>query len=126
MFFIRTAAATDAARIREVLVASWRPTYLPIHGADRVEPIIARRHTLDAVKANISARRGEMLVADDGAQIGGMAFAVTSDDRKTVRLNQLYVHPDHLRRGIGRALFAEIETCFPDAESLEIELDRKN
>ena len=126
MFFIRTAAAADAARIREVLVASWRHTYLPIHGADRVEPVIARWHTLDAVKANISARHGEMLVADDGAQIGGMAFAVTSDDRKKVHLKQLYVHPLHMRQGIGRDLFAEIETCFPDAESLELEVDKKN
>jgi hypothetical protein len=115
MFFIRTAAAADAARVREVLVASWRHTYVPIHGAEMVEPVIARWHTHDAVKANIAARHGEMLVADDGEQIGGMAFAVMSDDRKSVQLKRL-----------GRDLFAEIESCFPGAERLELEVDRKN
>lgn len=126
MFFIRTATAADAGAIRELLVTSWRKTYLPLHGADKVEPVIARWHSLEAVKANIAARHGEMLVADDGANLGGMAFAVTSDDRKKVHLKQLYVHPLHVRKGIGRDLFAEIETCFPDAESLELEVDRKN
>ncbi len=126
MFFIRTAAAADAARVREVLVASWRHTCVPIHGAEMVEPVIARWHMLDAVKANIAARHGEMLVADDGEQIGGMAFAVMSDDRESVQLKQLCVHPQHLRNGLGRELFAEIESCFPGAERLELEVDRKN
>lgn len=126
MFFVRTAAPGDAERVRELLVASWRATYVPIHGADIVEPVIARWHTLEAVKDNMAARNGEMLVADNGEAFGGVAFAHTSDDRKTVYLKQLYVHPDHQRCGIGRDLFAEIETCFPGAETLRLEVDRKN
>ncbi len=126
MFFIRTATAADAGAIRDLLVASWRHTYVRFHGPEKVEPVIARWHSYDAVKANIEARHGEMLVADDGAELGGMAFAMISDDRKSVQLKQLYVHPAHLRKGIGRELFAEIETCFPGAESLELEVDRKN
>jgi ribosomal protein S18 acetylase RimI-like enzyme len=126
MFFIRTAAPGDAEKVRDLLVASWRATYVPIHGADAVEPVIARWHTTEAVRANLTARDGEMLVADNGEVIGGMAFARCSGDRKTVNFMQLYVHPHHLRQGIGRDLFAEIETCFPGAESLQLEVDRKN
>jgi ribosomal protein S18 acetylase RimI-like enzyme len=126
MFFIRTAAPGDAERLRELLVASWRATYVPIHGADVVEPVIARWHTLEAVRTNMTARDGEMLVADNGKEIGGMAFARCPGDRKTVNLMQLYVHPDHLRQGIGRELFAEIETCFRGSETLQLEVDRKN
>lgn len=126
MFFIRTATAADAGAIRELLMASWRKTFVPLHGAERVEPVIARWHSLEAVKANIAARQGEMLVADNGVELGGMAFATMSDDHKSVQLRQLYVHPAHVRKGIGRELFAEIETCFPGAESLELEVDRNN
>jgi len=126
MFFVRTAAGSDAERIRDLLVESWRHTYVPMHGAERIEPVIARWHTLEAVKANMAARHGEMLVADNGREIGGMAFAMTSDDRKSVLLKQLYVHPQHLRKGIGRDLFAEIESCFPGAEELQLEVDKKN
>ena len=126
MFFVRTAGPADAEQVRGLLIESWRHTYVPMHGADKIEPVIARWHTLAAVKANIANRQGEMLVADDGRALGGMAFAVMSDDRKSVQLKLLYVHPLHLRQGLGRDLFAEIETCFPDAESLELEVDRKN
>jgi ribosomal protein S18 acetylase RimI-like enzyme len=126
MFFIRAAAPGDAGAVRNLLVVSWRDTYLPIHGADVVEPLIERWHRIEAVKANMAARDGEMLVADNGETLGGMAFARCSPDRKTVHLKQLYVHPDHQRCGIGRDLFAEIETCFPGAETLDLEVDRKN
>lgn len=126
MFFIRTAGLTDAEQVCDLLAASWRQTYVPIHGAEKIEPVIARWHSLAAVTANITARHGEMLVADNGRELGGMAFAVMSDDRKSVQLKQLYVHPDHLRNGIGRDLFAEIETCFPGAETLQLEVDKKN
>ena len=126
MFFIRTAAGSDAERIRDLLVESWRHTYVPMHGADTVEPIIARWHSLEAVKANIANRQGEMLVTDNGREIGGMAFALSSYDGKSVLLKQLYVHPRHLRKGIGRDLFAEIESCFPGVEELQLEVDKKN
>ena len=42
MFFIRTAAPGDAEGLRELLVASWRATYVPIHGADVIEPLSGR------------------------------------------------------------------------------------
>ncbi len=126
MFFIRTASPADAERIRDLLVKSWRETYTPIHGAATVEPIIARWHTLEAVKANINARNGEMLVADNGTDLAGVAFAVADRVAGKVELKQLYIHPAHQRRGIGRDLFAEIETCFPGVNTLELEVDPKN
>lgn len=71
---------------------------------------------------------GEYLVADDGESLGGMAFATPSGagDVKSVKLHQLYVRPGCQRRGVGRDLFAEIETCFPDAKKLILEVDEKN
>ena len=126
MFFIRTASGDDAERVRDLLVDSWRKTYIPLHGADLVEPVIARWHTLAAIKANIAAKNGEMLVADDGAELGGMAFAAMDDDGKTLYLKQLYVRSSCHRQGIGRDLFAEIETCFPTAQIMQIEVDKLN
>ena len=126
MFFIRTASKTDAKAIRQLLVDSWRDTYSPIHGADVVEPIIESWHTLASVEANIAAKDGEFLVADDGTCLGGVAFAVFSKDRKMIELKQLYIHPSQKRQGIGRDLFAEIETCFSGAEKLQLEVDKKN
>jgi len=57
-----------------------------------------------------------------------MAFATPSGagDVKSVKLHQLYVRPGCQRQGVGRDLFAEIETCFPDAKRLILEVDEKN
>ena len=43
-----------------------------------------------------------------------------------VSLHQLYVRPECQGLGIGRDLFAEIETCFPGARSLTLEVDPGN
>ena len=126
MFFVRSASVRDVAAIREVLAQTWRATYAPFYGAARVEEIIAEWHSEAALKASLARPHGEFLVADDGKQIGGVAFASYSAETKAVSLHQLYVRPECQGLGIGRDLFAEIETCFPDAQSLTLEVDPGN
>ncbi|RYH11449.1 MAG: GNAT family N-acetyltransferase, partial [Alphaproteobacteria bacterium] len=41
-------------------------------------------------------------------------------------LHQLYVDPDLTGQGIGRDLFAELETCFPAAKRMRLEVEPKN
>ena len=115
MFFVRSASARDIPAIRDVLAETWRATYAPFYGAARVEEIIAEWHSDAAIKASLERPHGEFLVADDGKLIGGVAFASYAADTKAVSLHQLYVRPECQGLGVGRDLFAEIETCFPDA-----------
>jgi ribosomal protein S18 acetylase RimI-like enzyme len=56
-----------------------------------------------------------------------MGYVAMSKDRpKTVLLHQLYVLPRYQRQGIGRDMFAELETCFPDANTMLLEVDPRN
>jgi len=126
MFFVRSASARDISVIRDVLAETWRATYAPFYGAAKVEEIIAEWHSEAAIKASLARPHGEFLVADDGKQIGGVAFASYSAETKAVSLHQLYVRPECQGLGIGRDLFAEIETCFPGAQSLTLEVDPGN
>jgi len=126
MFFVRSASARDIPAIREVLAETWRATYAPFYGAARVEEIIADWHSEAAIKASLARPDGEFLVADDGKQIGGVAFASHAPGTHVVSLHQLYVRPECQGMGIGRDLFAEIETCFPGAQSLTLEVDPGN
>lgn len=126
MFFVRSASARDVAAIRDVLAETWRATYAPFHGAAKVEEIISRWHSEPAITANLGRPNGEYLVADDGKKIGGVAFASFSPETRTVVLHQLYVLPQCQGLGIGRDLFAEIETCFPGGEMLRLEVDASN
>ena len=131
MFFVRSASSRDMAAVREVLTASWRATYGPIYGAEKVEEIIAEWHSPEAIAANMARPEGEYLIADDGKRVGGVAYATMPKGEgglagSTVLLHQLYVHPEFVGQGIGRDLFAEIESCFPGAARLSLEVDPAN
>ncbi|MCO5730598.1 GNAT family N-acetyltransferase [Rhizobium sp. SSA_523] len=127
MFFVRSASDKDAEVIRSLLVETWHATYDGFYGEAKVNELIAAWHSLAAIKARINKRDGEYLVADDGRQIGGIGFAAMSETMtKTAILHQLYVLPAFQGEGIGRDIFAELETCFPDAEIMRLEVEPRN
>ncbi|TNB47895.1 GNAT family N-acetyltransferase [Martelella lutilitoris] len=123
MFFVRTAMETDIPAVCVLLDASWHETYDALLGAEKVNQMVAGWHSPKAVKDRLERKGGEFLVADNGTRIGGMAYAAPSQKRAdVVNLHQLYIHPECQRQGIGRDLFAEIETCFPNARKLALEV----
>ncbi|PDS78227.1 GNAT family N-acetyltransferase [Rhizobium sp. L43] len=127
MYFVRTAAERDLGKVRALLVDSFHATYDGIHGAARVGELIAHLFSPAALKARLVRKDAEFLVADDGRNIGGMGYAAMSEAlTKTVMLHLLYVSPALQRQGIGRDLFAELETCFPDAEIMRLEVEPRN
>lgn len=124
--FIRSAGERDLTAIRELLVVTWHATYDHIYGQEQVVAITNDWHSLASLKARLQRPNSEFLVADDGKRIGGMAFAAATADQKTVVLQQLYVHPDFQHAGIGHMLLAEIESCFPDARMIRLEVEVAN
>lgn len=128
MFFVRSASDRDIPALAKLLAESWRASYDALYGAEKVAQLIAEWHSPAAIARNLARPDGEYLVADDGKQLGGMAFASFSGsaDIKSIKLHQLYVNPELHRMGIGRDLFADIETCFPGARRLVLEVDPGN
>ncbi|ASY62439.1 protein export cytoplasm protein SecA ATPase RNA helicase [Sinorhizobium sojae CCBAU 05684] len=127
MFFVRTASERDLVQVRALLAETWHATYDSFYGVDKVNELTARWHSIDALKARLQRKNAEFVVADNGREIAGMGFAAMSDRlEKTTILHQLYVLPKYQRQGIGRDLFAELETCFPDAERMRVEVEPQN
>jgi ribosomal protein S18 acetylase RimI-like enzyme len=127
LFFVRTAGPQDVEALRTLLSETFHATYDPFYGEAKVRELVDAWHSLAALKARIAKKGGEFLVADDGRQLGGMAYAAMSTKMaKTAFLHQLYVRPSCQRMGIGRDLFAELETCFPDAEIMRLEVEPRN
>ena len=127
MFFVRTASERDLASVSALLAETWHATYDALYGADKVREITARWHSVPALKARLERKDSEFVVADNGRELAGMGYAAMSRERpKTAILHQLYVLPRHQRQGIGRDMFAEIETCFPDASAMLLEVDPRN
>ncbi|MDO6963057.1 GNAT family N-acetyltransferase [Rhizobium alvei] len=126
-FFVRSASESDLARVSDLLRATWHATYDSIYGAEKVEALTKAWHSVAALSAKLARPHSEFVVADDGRRIGGMAYAsMSATEKKTAMLHQLYVHPDLQGQGIGRDLFAEVETCFPDAERMKLEVSPEN
>jgi ribosomal protein S18 acetylase RimI-like enzyme len=127
MFFVRTATDRDLAAVSALLGETAHAAYDATHGTDVVAELTAKWHSVAALKANLARPKSEFLVADDGRRIGGMAFASMSDTlHETAVLHQLYVLPAFQRQGIGRDLFAELETCFPYAGRMRAEVVSDN
>ncbi|MBB4122257.1 GNAT family N-acetyltransferase [Martelella radicis] len=127
MFFVRTAMETDIPAVCALLSETWHATYDEILGPEKVETIVNSWLSHEAVLRRLRRPHGEFLVADSGTMIGGMAFAAPDkNNAEIVNLSQLYVLPGCQRQGIGQQLFAEIETCFPNAKRLALEVLPQN
>ena len=127
MFFIRSASEGDLAKVSALLGRSWHATYDDVYGVDKVAAITAEWHSPAALKQRLQRPDSEFVVADDGRRIGGMAYAaMDKDEADVVVLHQIYVDPELTGQGIGRDLFAEIETCFPKAQRMRLEVEPKN
>ncbi|CAN7147434.1 GNAT family N-acetyltransferase [Pararhizobium sp. LjRoot255] len=127
MFFVRTASERDLARVSALLGETWHATYDTLYGVEKVAELTAKWHSVPALKARLARKNAEFVVADNGKDIAGMGFAAMSDTlKKGAILHQLYVLPKFQRQGIGRDMFAELETCFPDAEFMQLEVEPEN
>jgi ribosomal protein S18 acetylase RimI-like enzyme len=127
VFFIRSAGDADLLQVSALLGRSWHATYDAIYGAEKVAALTASWHSVEALKARLTRPDSEFVVADDGTRIAGMAYAAMDrDEGDVVILYQLYVDPDLTGQGIGRDLFAEVETCFPAAKRMRLEVEPKN
>jgi GNAT superfamily N-acetyltransferase len=127
VFFVRTASEGDLKAVSALLGRSWHATYDELYGADKVSEITAAWHSVAALKTRLKRPDSEFVVADDGKVIGGMAYAAMADGESDVTiLHMLYVEPGQTGQGIGRDLFAELETCFPSAKRMRLEVEPKN
>jgi ribosomal protein S18 acetylase RimI-like enzyme len=122
--FIRTAGRSDIAAIRNLLIDTWHDTYDAIYGSGRVAEITQNRHSTEVLERGLAMPQSEFIVADDGRQILGMAYAFAHGDHAD--LKQLYVSPHAQRRGIGTQLLLEILNSFDEAHAVLLEVETEN
>ena len=127
MFFIRSASQADLAKVSALLGRSSHSAYGELYGSPKVDELNARWHSVAHLATLLARPDSEFVVADDGRRIGGMAFAaMAKDEADVVYLHKLYIEPELFGQGIGRDLFAEVETCFPAAKRMRLEVEPKN
>jgi len=123
--WVRTASQEDLDIISTMLTETWHHTYDHIYGREKVAELTEAWHSVAALKQRLTRPRSEFIVADDGAEIGGMAY-VTQIDNETSMLHQLYVRPGQQGRGLGEKLLIEAESSFPDVRRIRLEVEEAN
>ncbi|HEX2829968.1 MAG TPA: GNAT family N-acetyltransferase [Burkholderiales bacterium] len=100
---IRPAGPRDVAALCALARETWRAHYPAIIGEAQTEYMLAQRYRPEIVEAELDREDIRWVVAHDGERMVGFAsFHV--QDAGELKIDKLYVHPAHQRRGIGGAL----------------------
>jgi ribosomal protein S18 acetylase RimI-like enzyme len=122
---IRPVTPADLTAVRYVLVTTWHATYDVILGEEQVEAITAAWHSTEALEQKRVTPGGSFLLAETDGRILATAFARPGADGR-VTLSLLYVLPEMQRRGIGRKLLAASLAAFPQARTIQLEVEPRN
>jgi len=127
--WLRTASPGDIEAIYEILRQSWHASYDDLIGREAVDTITADWYDPMKLVQEMGQSQAEYIVADDGARLYGVAYALSGTLPKqpdTVLIRQLCVRPSHQNQGLGSQLLEELESCFPAARCFQVRLMEKN
>ncbi len=102
---IRPATLADVPGIAEVARHTWNVTYAQSIAAHNREQFLERAYSHYALRQAIRRESRWFYVALQMETVVGFAHYLRRFDAEG-ELARIYVHPDHQRRGIGRALLA--------------------
>ncbi|MFN3751029.1 MAG: GNAT family N-acetyltransferase [Thiobacillus sp.] len=102
--------ALDASAVDAVVALArtvWQSTYPALIPQAQIDAMLADRYAPERIRAQLGdPAHAWRVVLADGAPAG---FAHACLDAQGVKLDKLYVHPGHQRRGLGGALLHAIE-----------------
>ncbi|MGI9512148.1 MAG: GNAT family N-acetyltransferase [Anderseniella sp.] len=126
MLEVRQACADDLAAVKQLLHDTWHATYDATMGADAVNDITSRWHSMENLNRQLDSPDGCFLVAEnsDSAIVGHASAARMSDD--IVSLDRLYVLPGLQGHGAGTALLSAVIDWAGHGMTIELEVESAN
>ena len=84
----------------------WQATYLPLISQAQIDAMLSDRYAPARIREQLANPHHAWWVARQDAVLAGFAHAVL--DASGCKLDKLYVHPGHQRRGTGAALLRKL------------------
>ncbi|MEW6415035.1 MAG: GNAT family N-acetyltransferase [Pseudomonadota bacterium] len=119
----------DASAVDAVVALArtvWQATYPALIPQAQIDAMLADRYAPGRIRAQLGdPAHAWRVVLADGAPVG---FAHACLDETGCKLDKLYVHPAHQRRGLGRALLDAVEAWARErqARRLWLQVNRGN
>ncbi len=104
-YVVRPATLDDVTSIAEVARYTWNVTYAHSIGAHNRRKFLIQAYAPEALHEAIEHKRGWFYVAVQAGTVVGFAQYLRRFDAQG-ELVRIYVHPNHQKRGIGRAFLA--------------------
>lgn len=126
MTHIRNATQHDIPALCALARVIWTATYAGLISQLQIDYMLADRYTPERLSRQIDDPKHAWRLAYWEHNLVGFAHAHT--EAGCCKLDKLYIRPDYQRRGIGRALLADIKTFarMQAATRLYLQVNRGN
>jgi diamine N-acetyltransferase len=108
---IAEATETDLEAVAELAGIIWRAHYPGIITPGQIEYMLARGYSHEALLRFITEPGAGLLLAYAGERLIGFAAYYRADDVGELKLDKLYVQPDHHGQGVGSLLIGRVEAA---------------
>lgn len=126
MITIHRANKEEVKEIKELLSHTWKDTYGKYLSPEAIEKITSVWHDPQRLKEQMDNPNVYFVVAkdEDGLIVG--LITVDVKDNSSLFMSRLYIHPNHQRKGIGSLLLEALRSEYPNAKTLELEVEEVN
>ena len=125
-FTIRLLQADEVDTLCERAHEIWHAHYPAFIGKAQIDYRLVQRYSPESIRASLETSC--WLAAWHGQAMAGFAQAFADDTPSTWKLDKLYVHPDHQRKGVGQALLGLVKqkACDSGAIRLILRVNKHN
>lgn len=117
---IRTLADDEVENLTRLAHEIWHAHYPGIISQAQIDFMLAERYSATAIRASMAVQYWTAAWLE--GRMVGFANSLPEDPPATWKLDKLYVHPDHQRKGVGQALLQAVKKHAAEAAATRLVL----